>query len=996
MSSSNLIIEVTGEGREVNLPQSGQLVIGSDPERTDLTLDDQGIAPVHCTVGRIRGGGWALKDMGSDYGSLVNGRPATTVRLMHGDVIVIGSKHLRIKDPSLPQEPNVDEPAPQAKPSPPPTHAPAPAARSSQPKSGAPDLPGYRLDSLLGRGGMGQVWLATQVSLDRRVAIKVLSAGLEADSAFVDRFQAEARAAAALAHPNVVTVHDVSEANGHHFLTMEYMGGGCLESRLAELGPVPWQEALSILRDAARGLEYAESKGIVHRDIKPANLMCSETGLVKIADLGLAGSVEQDETTEGGKIFGTPHFIAPEVVRGNRADARSDLYSLGATAYRIISGHTPFEGESSKEILRQVLHEEAPDLRDFAPEIPDGVNSLIARLLAKKPEERPPSAAILLREIERLLTHQGQNSDTQGTPGSTKKAPVGLILGALAVVVLGTIFGGGGEDPIPTPKPTPNEPEVPQTGPTPTEGQADSGGDGQGEDTPEVPEQRGDQSEQLVELEAENALYKLSDRSLTDENRIIELRAVAKRYLGTNAGRRAGEEASLLTARIAAEAEATAARGQLREGLLESMKLAAAPFATQPGSRPTPGHALRALAAVPGQQEWNDDQVFLDARGVLQHTVLANALAWTEERWAAALKLRDAGDFKRLDEILVSILPPADLPPLWEGTPQATQDCASALQKLGREVSDTHDMIPVLESQHYAERSQADIEAIAKGVGPSSGVRTLVRNIDLASLAERLSELQQGLSSPAARATLTSLGEKVEAGHRALESLVTTWEQGRWKRHQIQDPNGGRTSLLAAGADSTGLRLMIDGVARHTPWSAWQDNTRAFENLFTGRLDRAWTGPEIEDISSALMLASISQALGHIQGLVGGTGSFKTSLPRSAAQDIEGSFATAMEWAERAPQEGGAETARVEIAREAAVSKILIAAWLAGKDGRWAEAASALEFALREYPGSFLVLLLSDGTEIGKAPATTPSKGDKEADDDPVTLDGEGSGNESD
>jgi hypothetical protein len=144
------------------------------------------------------------------------------------------------------------------------------------------------------------------------------------------------------------------------------------------------------------------------------------------------------------------------------------------------------------------------------------------------------------------------------------------------------------------------------------------------------------------------------------------------------------------------------------------------------------------------------------------------------------------------------------------------------------------------------------------------------------------------------------------------------------------------------------------------------------------------------------MLASISQALGHIQGLVGGTDSFKTSLPRSAAQDIERSFATAMEWAERAPQEGGAETARVEIAREAAVSKVLIAAWLAGKDGRWAEAASALEFALKEYPGSFLVLLLSDGTEIGKAPATPPAKGDIGVNDDPVTLDGEGSGNESD
>ncbi|MDP6387181.1 MAG: serine/threonine-protein kinase, partial [Planctomycetota bacterium] len=201
MSSANLIIEVTGEGREVTLPANGQLVIGSDPERSDLTLDDQGIAPVHCTVGRIRGGGWALKDLGSDYGSLVNGRPATTVRLIHGDVIVLGSIHLRVKDPNLPTEPVPADPAPQGDIQLSQTDAPAPPPAASLPKSETPDLPGYRLEKLLGRGGMGRVWLATQVSLDRRVAIKVLSAGLEADGAFVDQFQAEARAAAALAHP---------------------------------------------------------------------------------------------------------------------------------------------------------------------------------------------------------------------------------------------------------------------------------------------------------------------------------------------------------------------------------------------------------------------------------------------------------------------------------------------------------------------------------------------------------------------------------------------------------------------------------------------------------------------------------------------------------------------------------------------------------------------------------------------------------------------------
>ena len=133
----------------------------------------------------------------------------------------------------------------------------------------------------------------------------MVCAGMGGGGAVVERCRAEGRGAAGLAHPNGVTVQGVGEAGGHHFLTMEYMAGGWLETRLAELGPVPWQEVLTILRDAARGLEYAESKGIVHRDIKPANLMRTEAGIVKIADLGLAGSVEQDEFNGDGKLLGT-------------------------------------------------------------------------------------------------------------------------------------------------------------------------------------------------------------------------------------------------------------------------------------------------------------------------------------------------------------------------------------------------------------------------------------------------------------------------------------------------------------------------------------------------------------------------------------------------------------------------------------------------------------------------------------------------------------------
>ena len=191
-----LSLELTNEGRFIELPGTGRLVIGCDPSKVDLVLEGQGVAEVHCTIGKIKGGGWALKDLGSEYGSLVNGKRAGAARLVHGDLIVLGSKRIKVVDLSLPQEP---EPAAED----PVQEPPAPVPNAST------QFPGYQLSTLLGRGGMGEVWLAKQVSLDRQVALKVLSAKLEADTEFVERFQAEARAAAALNHPNLVTVHDV-------------------------------------------------------------------------------------------------------------------------------------------------------------------------------------------------------------------------------------------------------------------------------------------------------------------------------------------------------------------------------------------------------------------------------------------------------------------------------------------------------------------------------------------------------------------------------------------------------------------------------------------------------------------------------------------------------------------------------------------------------------------------------------------------------------------
>ncbi|MDC3307473.1 protein kinase, partial [bacterium] len=435
-----LYIEVVGSsGAPAELPRQGKLVIGSSSEKASFVVPGQGVAGVHCAIGRIKGGGWALRDLGSEFGTLLNGAPVEATRLSEGDEILLGSKKLRIfslaSAKGTPaggapgsaggqQEPALEEPAheelaleeveelvlpePAAPAAPPtaepPTAEPPTAARtrsSSTPakprpaaQPGAPAITGYQVDRLLGRGAMGDVYLSTQESLDRRVALKVLKPKLAGDQVFVQRFKDEARAAARLNHPNIVTVFDVGQAGDHYFLSMEFMAGGSIEARLEELGPLPWREALDVLRDSAAGLVYAESRGIVHRDIKPENLMRNQDGVTKIADLGLAVQVEQETVdSSGGKIFGTPHFIAPEVAKGQPADARGDLYALGVTAYRVLSGKTPFEGPTSRDILRAAMTEEPARLGTLVPGLPARLEATVHRLLEKDPDKRPPSAS---------------------------------------------------------------------------------------------------------------------------------------------------------------------------------------------------------------------------------------------------------------------------------------------------------------------------------------------------------------------------------------------------------------------------------------------------------------------------------------------------------------------------------------------------------------------------------------------------------------------------
>ncbi len=286
-----LYIEVIGASAPpAELPRQGKLVIGSSSERASFVVEGQGVADVHCAIGRIKGGGWALRDLGSEFGTLLNGESVDATRLGDGDEILLGSKKLRIfslaagkgaaappasplAEAPAPEELVLPEPQPQAKPVPEPApvleEVPKPRTAARSDSAAVPSIAGYQVDRLLGRGAMGDVYLSTQESLDRRVALKVLKPKLAGDQVFVQRFKGEARAAARLNHPNIVTVFDVGQSGELHFLSMEFMAGGSIEARLEELGPLPWREALDVLRDSAAGLVYAESRGIVHRDIKP-------------------------------------------------------------------------------------------------------------------------------------------------------------------------------------------------------------------------------------------------------------------------------------------------------------------------------------------------------------------------------------------------------------------------------------------------------------------------------------------------------------------------------------------------------------------------------------------------------------------------------------------------------------------------------------------------------------------------------------------------------
>ncbi|OGV41654.1 MAG: hypothetical protein A2X48_13640 [Lentisphaerae bacterium GWF2_49_21] len=268
------------------------------------------------------------------------------------------------------------------------------------------DIGGYILEERIGAGGMGEVWLARQISLERHVALKILSPKLCKDGDFINRFTKEAKNSAKLVHPNIVTAYDGGFDKGFHYLAVQYIQGIELGIRLKLEGVLSEKEALHVVRGIAEGLCYAWNKyRILHRDIKPANMIVDKGGIPKLMDLGISKSLTEDiSLTLTGFIVGTPSYMSPEQAKGEKGiDCRADIYSLGVTLYQLVTGRLPYEGENTMAILSSQISDPFPPPRKKNPEISEQCSVLLEIMMAKSPDKRQKDWEEVIRDIDLLL-----------------------------------------------------------------------------------------------------------------------------------------------------------------------------------------------------------------------------------------------------------------------------------------------------------------------------------------------------------------------------------------------------------------------------------------------------------------------------------------------------------------------------------------------------------------------------------------------------------------
>ncbi len=267
-------------------------------------------------------------------------------------------------------------------------------------------IPGYQIIRKLGAGAMATVYLATQISLDRMVAIKILPQKFTSNEDFVARFYAEGKAAAKLNHPNIVQAIDVNRSGEYHYFVMEFVDGRTVYEDIVNNGPYGEEDAIRIGIETARALDHSHKQGFIHRDVKPKNIMIAdESNRTKLADMGLARAVSDREAAEAeaGKAYGTPYYISPEQIRGERdVDARADIYSLGATLYHMVTGQVPFDGQNPSAVMHKHLKNDLIPPDHINKDLTSGISEVIEVCLAKDRNKRYASAADLVEDLEAI------------------------------------------------------------------------------------------------------------------------------------------------------------------------------------------------------------------------------------------------------------------------------------------------------------------------------------------------------------------------------------------------------------------------------------------------------------------------------------------------------------------------------------------------------------------------------------------------------------------
>lgn len=379
-------------GLSLAFDEEAYYTLGRAPEN-NLVLNDDMVSREHCRL-RVKAGRIYIQDLESHNGTLVNYRNLTkVVELREDDLLQIGETEMIVSNKEI--DPLIGR-----------------------------EIHDYIFKERLGRGGGGTVYLAKQTNLDRDVAIKVLDPRLALEQKYRDNFVKEARRAANLNHHRLIGVFDIVEEEDLVFFSMEYMNEGSLGEIAKKEKKLDIDMVFEYMKQATEGLMYLHEGNLLHRDIKPDNLMLDKEFSLKLGDFGTA--IEGTATNEG-NIMGSPSFMSPEQIQGKVCDGRSDLYSLGCTAFRLLSGMPPFFGKTVKEILQAHIKEPAPTFETSVPELPAQLAEVYNKLLCKNPEDRFGSAAEFLEVLNSVSLKPAKKSTKKKkrTKTSTRSSSAG-------------------------------------------------------------------------------------------------------------------------------------------------------------------------------------------------------------------------------------------------------------------------------------------------------------------------------------------------------------------------------------------------------------------------------------------------------------------------------------------------------------------------------------------------------------------------------------------